>query len=75
MLQFTASQIAQLIQGKVEGDSAIAVHSFGKNEEAVSGQLSFLANPKYEEHVYHTQASVIIINDSFQTCLHGHPSA
>ena len=37
MLQFTASQIAQLIQGKVEGDPAIAVHSFGKIEEAVAG--------------------------------------
>lgn len=66
MLQFTASQIAQLIQGKVEGDPAIAVHSFGKIEEAVSGQLSFLANPKYEEHIYQTQASIIIVNDSFQ---------
>lgn len=66
MLQFTASQIAQLIQGKVEGDPAIAVHSFGKIEEAVAGQLSFLANPKYEEHIYQTQASVIIVNDSFQ---------
>ena len=66
MMQFTAAQLAQLIQGKVEGDPAATVHSFGKIEEAVAGQLSFLANPKYEEFIYSTGASLIIVNDSFQ---------
>ncbi len=66
MMQFTATQIAQLIQGKVEGDPGSAVHAFGKIEEAVAGQLSFLANPKYEEHLYRTQASVVIVSDQFQ---------
>lgn len=63
-MQFTAAQISMLINGKLEGDPTLAVHSFGKIEEAVSGQLSFLANPKYEEYLYCTKASVIIINDS-----------
>jgi UDP-3-O-[3-hydroxymyristoyl] glucosamine N-acyltransferase len=60
---FTAAQIAQLINGKVEGDPATAVRSFGKIEEAVMGQLAFLANPKYEEHLYTTAASIVIINE------------
>lgn len=64
-MTFTASQIAMMIQGKVEGNPDAAVASFGKIEEAKSGQLSFLANPKYEEYLYQTQASVIIINDGF----------
>lgn len=62
-MQFTASQVALIIQGKVEGDAAATVTSFGKIEEAVSGQLSFLANPKYEEYLYVTQASIVIVND------------
>jgi len=64
-MTFSASQIAMMIQGKVEGDPDASVASFGKIEEAKSGQLSFLANPKYEEYLYQTEASVIIINDTF----------
>ncbi|HEX4851905.1 MAG TPA: UDP-3-O-(3-hydroxymyristoyl)glucosamine N-acyltransferase, partial [Puia sp.] len=57
-------QIAMIIQGKVEGNAEAIVRSFGKIEEAVAGQLSFLANPKYEEYLYTTGASVVIVNDS-----------
>lgn len=53
-----------LINGTVEGDATATAGSFGKIEEAQPGQLAFLANPKYEEHLYTTGASVIIINDS-----------
>jgi UDP-3-O-[3-hydroxymyristoyl] glucosamine N-acyltransferase len=65
-MQFTAKQIAELINGKIEGDPQTAVSSFGKLEEATEGQLAFLANPKYEEFLYTTNASIIIINDSLQ---------
>jgi UDP-3-O-[3-hydroxymyristoyl] glucosamine N-acyltransferase len=63
-MRFTAAQIAMLVQGKVEGDPGTGVSSFGKIEEAGAGQLSFLANPKYEDFLYTTGASVIIINES-----------
>lgn len=63
-MQFTASQIAMMIQGKVEGDASTAISSFGKIEEALTGQLSFLANPKYEEYLYNTKASIVIINEA-----------
>lgn len=63
-MQFTAAQIALLINGTVEGDAQVKVGSFGKIEEAVSGQLSFLANPKYEEYLYTTKADIIIVNDN-----------
>jgi UDP-3-O-[3-hydroxymyristoyl] glucosamine N-acyltransferase len=61
-MQFTAAQIAMIINGTVEGNPEAAVHSFGKIEEAQPGQLSFLANPKYEEYLYTTKASLVIIN-------------
>jgi UDP-3-O-[3-hydroxymyristoyl] glucosamine N-acyltransferase len=63
-MQFTAAQIALIIDGKVEGDPNAAVGSFGKIEEAKHGQLAFLANPKYEDYLYSTGASVIIINET-----------
>lgn len=65
-MQFNAAQIAQIISGTIDGDAAITVDSFGKIEEAKSGQLAFLANPKYEDFLYSTKASVIIVNQSLQ---------
>ena len=64
MLTFSAQQIAMMIQGKVEGDAAVAVTQFGKIEEAKVGELTFLANPKYEEFLYQTKASIVIINET-----------
>lgn len=65
-MQFNALQISELIQGKIEGDANAVVSSFGKIETAQAGQLAFLANPKYEEHLYTTEASILIINDSLE---------
>jgi UDP-3-O-[3-hydroxymyristoyl] glucosamine N-acyltransferase len=65
-MQFTAAQIAVLINGKVDGNADAAVASFGKIEEAQQGQLAFLANPKYEDFLYSTKASIIIVNDTQQ---------
>lgn len=65
-MQFPASQIAILIDGKVEGDAGVSVSSFGKIEEAGPGQLTFFANPKYEEFLYTTRASLVIINEGFE---------
>ena len=61
MLEFSAQQIAMMIQGQVEGDASVTVHNFGKIEEATAGQISFLANPKYESYLYTTSASIVII--------------
>ena len=65
-MTFSASQIGAIVNGKIEGDANASVGSFGKIEEAQEGQLSFLANPKYEEYLYSTRASVIIISDSYE---------
>ena len=52
-MEFTANQIAELVDGKVEGDSNASVSDFSKIEDARSGTLTFLANPKYETHIYY----------------------
>ena len=61
-MTFSASQIADIINGTIEGNPSATVNSFGKIEEAKEGQLAFLANPKYEEHLYTTGASIVILN-------------
>ena len=62
-MQFSAEQIAQIIGATIEGNPETLVSGFGKIEEAKEGELSFLANPKYEEFLYTTQASLIIVNN------------
>lgn len=63
-MQFTAGQIAALINGRVEGNASSVVDSFGKIEEATPSQLCFLSNPKYEDYLYTTKAAIIIVNES-----------
>jgi len=65
-MEFSADQIAMIIGARIEGNPDAKVASFGKIEEAEAGQLSFLANPKYEEYLYCTKASIVIINESFE---------
>jgi UDP-3-O-[3-hydroxymyristoyl] glucosamine N-acyltransferase len=65
-MQFTAAQISILVSGKIEGNADATVSSFGKIEEAAQGQLTFLANPKYEEYLYSTNASIAIVNESYE---------
>ncbi len=65
-MQFTAQQIAMLVSGTIEGNPDTTVNSFGKIEEAVAGQLSFLANPKYQDFLYTTKASLVIVNENLQ---------
>jgi UDP-3-O-[3-hydroxymyristoyl] glucosamine N-acyltransferase len=65
-MQFTAAQISLIINGRIEGNADAAVTGFGRIEEAQEGQLSFLANPKYEEYLYTTNASIAIDNEDYE---------
>ena len=65
-MQFTAKQIAELLQGTVEGDANATVTKLSKIEEGGEGSLSFLANPAYAQYVYNTTASVVIIGKAFE---------
>lgn len=65
-MQFSAEQIASLIQGKIEGKAQALVDGFGKIEEAGPQDLAFLANPKYEDYLYTTKAAIVIISDQLE---------
>jgi UDP-3-O-[3-hydroxymyristoyl] glucosamine N-acyltransferase len=66
-MKFTAQQIATQLKGSIDGDPQIVVSELSKIEEAQSGSLSFLANPKYTPYIYKTNASVVIVNQDFES--------
>ena len=61
-MKFTVDQIADLIEGTVNGNGATLISNFDKIEEGKSGSISFLSNPKYESYLYQTDASAVIIS-------------
>lgn len=65
-MQFTAEQIADLLEGVVDGDPQVLVSDLAKIEEARSGTLTFLANTRYTEFIYTTKATIAIVNEDFQ---------
>ena len=65
-MRFTASQIAGILGGEIDGNPEITVDKLAKIEEGVEGSLTFLANPKYTSFIYSTQASITIVNKDFE---------
>ncbi len=65
-MAFTAQQIAALVQGEIVGNPNETINTFAKIEEGVKGAVSFLADMKYEQHLYNTQSSVVLVNKSFE---------
>ncbi len=64
-MEFSAKQIAELINGEIIGDEHASIYTFAKIEEGVPGALSFLSNPKYEPYLYSTDASIVLVNKDF----------
>jgi UDP-3-O-[3-hydroxymyristoyl] glucosamine N-acyltransferase len=63
---FTVEEVAKLINGQVEGDATARISRVSKIEEATEGSISFLSNLKYEQYLYTTGASAVIIGENFQ---------
>ena len=65
-MEYTAKFLAQLLKGTVEGDENAKASKFAKIEHGKPGTLSFFANPKYEPYVYTSEASILIVDKSFE---------
>ena len=65
-MEFSAGQIAALLQGELQGDSQLKINNVAKIEEGRPGCISFLANPKYEPFIYTTRSSVVLVSKSFE---------
>jgi len=64
-VKFTAAQIAGILEGEVDGNPEVEVSKLAKIEEGVAGSLTFLANPKYTQFIYTTNASITIVDAGF----------
>ena len=65
LMELTAKQLAEILHGTVDGNPEAKVNSFAKIEHGKPGQLCFFANPKYEQYVYTSKASVLLVNADF----------
>ncbi len=65
-MKITAEQIASVLEGDIAGNPLEEVKTLAKIEEGTKGSISFLANPKYEHFIYTTEASVVIVNKTFE---------
>ena len=65
-MKFTAAQIAGILEGEVVGNPNAEVFKLSKIEEGTEGSLTFLANPKYINYIYSTQATITIVNNTFE---------
>lgn len=73
-MEFTAAQIAEFVQGRIEGNPASVVRTFAKIEEGKPGAISFLSNPKYTHYIYETQSSIVLINEDMKLDKEVHPT-
>lgn len=64
-MEFTVNQLAGILSGQVKGNGAEKITMLGKIQDARKGQISFLSNPKYEQFIYTTQASAVIVSKDF----------
>lgn len=64
-MKFTAAQIAGILEGEVVGNPDAEVFKLAKIEEGTEGSLTFLANPKYANFIYTTEATITIVGVDF----------
>ena len=65
-MEFTVEQIAQMLKGEVRGDKSLKVNQLAKIEEGSIGTISFLSNPKYEQYIYSTNSTAVIVDKNFE---------
>lgn len=65
-MQISAKELGLLLNGTIEGDASVLVSGPSKIEEGIDGTISFLANPKYEQYVYTTKSSILLVSRDFK---------
>jgi len=64
-MEFTINQIAAMLGGEVRGNGNAKINMLAKIQDAKEGQIAFLSNPKYEQFIYTTNASAVIVKKDF----------
>jgi len=64
-MEFTARQIAEILDGHIQGNPDVSICKLAKIEQGIKGSLSFLSNPLYAKYIYTTKASIVLVNENF----------
>jgi UDP-3-O-[3-hydroxymyristoyl] glucosamine N-acyltransferase len=64
-MEITAKQIAQLVNGKIEGNENITVNKMAQIEDGEKEDISFITDSKYNSCLYSTQSGIVVIEDNF----------
>ena len=65
-MQFTAEMIAGMLNGEIVGDKNAAVSTVSSIDGGKAGSLAYLTNPKYEQYIYTTEASIVLVDKTFE---------
>jgi UDP-3-O-[3-hydroxymyristoyl] glucosamine N-acyltransferase len=65
-MQFTAEMIAAALNGEVVGNKDATVSTVSSIDGGKPGSLAYLTNPKYEQYIYTTEASIVLVDKSFE---------
>ena len=65
-MQFTAEMIAAALNGEVVGNKDASVSTVSSIDGGKAGSLAYLTNPKYEQYIYTTEASIVLVDKSFE---------
>lgn len=65
-IEITAQQVADYLQGSVEGDPEVLLSNFSSIEKGGKGDLSFLSNSAYEHFLYTTGSSAVLVDRDFE---------
>src|SRR5262249_30909938 len=61
MLTFTLNELAEMCAGEVQGDPAQKIIGAASLSEAVSGEITFYADPRYLARLRKTRASAVFV--------------
>ncbi len=65
-MQFTAEMIAGLLNGTIVGDKSATVSTVSSIDGGKAGSLAYLTNPKYEQYLYTTEATIVLVDNTFE---------
>ncbi|MDZ7372861.1 MAG: UDP-3-O-(3-hydroxymyristoyl)glucosamine N-acyltransferase [candidate division KSB1 bacterium] len=65
-MELTTAELAVRLQAELEGEGEVLIRGVAPIETAEEGQLSFIANPKYNKYARTTRASALIVSRDFQ---------
>lgn len=73
-MKITTGEIATIVEGTIDGDPDVVIHGPSPIEEGKPGTVSFLSNPKYEQFLYSTNASAVLVHEDFSPAMKINPS-